>query len=90
MANAQHDQNHVPTLTAVLNTDGTTIVPVRANPANNRIRVSDGVAGSNNGLTNAKHDGNFVPTATAVSSADGTTIVTLYADSSGNLLMKSS
>jgi hypothetical protein len=89
MANASHDQNHVPTLIGVLNTDGLTVVPVKADPSEHTLKVSDGSSGSDNGPTNAKHDQNHVPTLVAVSSVDGITPVVVYADSSGNLLVKS-
>lgn len=89
MANASHDENHVPTLIAVLNSDGSTIVPIKADPTNHGLEVSDGTTGSDNGPTNAKHDQNHVSTLVAVSSADGVTPVVVYADSSGNLLVQS-
>lgn len=39
MPNAQHDQNHVPTLTAVSNADGVTIVALWADPVTHRLLV---------------------------------------------------
>ncbi len=39
MANAKHDGNHVPTLTAVANDDGTTVVPLYADPVTHRLLV---------------------------------------------------
>jgi len=39
MANAKHDQNHVATLTGVSNADGTTVVPIYADPTTHRLLV---------------------------------------------------
>lgn len=85
---AEHDENHVPTLTAVLSTDGTTVVALTENETNHRLKISDGTSGSDNGPTNAKHDSNDVPTIMAVSSADGVTPVVLYTDANGKILVQ--
>lgn len=82
-----HDQNSVPSLIAVLSTDGKTIIPLKA--TNNTLDVKLGTTGSNNGPTNALKDSNSVSTLVAVSSSDGVTVVPLYADSFGNLLINS-
>lgn len=89
MANAKLDQNHVPTWIAVLNTDGSTVVPVQMNPSNNRLKISDAMTGNDNGPTNAVHDENHVTTLVGVSSVDFTTPVVIYADSNGKLLVNS-
>ena len=89
MANAVIDGNRIPTLTAALNTDGTTVVCVKANATNSSLKVSDGTTGTDHGTTNAQRDGNHKPVLMAVSSADGVTPVEVYADSSGNLLIQS-
>ena len=89
MTNAKRDENSVPTIIGVLDTDGSTIVPIKINPVNNRLKVSDGTTGSDNGTTNAKRDENSVVAKIAVSSSDGKTPITLYVDSSGNLLIQS-
>lgn len=89
MANAKFDANHVPSLTGVLNSTGTSIVQVVADPNAHTLNISDSTGGSDNGPSNAMHDQNHVPTGVAFSSADGTTPVVLYADSSGNLLVNS-
>jgi hypothetical protein len=99
MANAKHDENHVPTLIAALNSDGATIVPVCANEATHSLCVVDDTTGSDHGPQNALHDGNFVPTLLAVSSTtatvggidyvQGVTPVVVYADSNGKLLIDS-
>ena len=88
MANAKHDENHVPTLTATLSTDGTTIVPIKVSAAN-KLKISDAMTGSDHGPTNAPHDQNHVPALMALSSADGVTPVAVYADANGNLLVDS-
>lgn len=89
MANALKDSNNVSAVTAVLNTDGTTIVRVQVNPSNHALKINDGNTGSDHGPTNALRDDNFVPTLIATSSADGLTPVVLYADSSGKILIQS-
>jgi hypothetical protein len=86
---AAKDQNFTNTLTCVLNSDGKTIVSVKVN-ASHRMKINNGVSGSDNGPANALKDSNDVPTLLAVSSVDGVTPVVVYADSSGNLLTKSS
>ncbi len=87
MTSAYRDENSVPTLIAGLNTNGTTIVRVKASPTTHGLDISDGTTGSDHGPTNAPRDENFVPALLAVSSADGVTPVVVYADSSGNLLV---
>lgn len=87
MANAKRDGNNVPTMLGVLNSDGTTITPVKINPANFGLKVDNNTTGSDLGPVRALHDDNFVPTKLAVSSADGTTPISLYVDSDGKLLI---
>lgn len=87
--NASKDENFVNTLTAVLNTDGTTVTRVQVNPVNHALKISDGTTGTNHGPSYALRDGNDVPTLLAASSVDGRTPVAVYCDSSGNLLIKS-
>lgn len=87
MANAKKDENHVSTLTGVLDSDGSTITLIKVDVNRNRLKVSDGTGGSDNGPTNAKMDENHIPTLIAVSSTDGTTPVVVYADSNGALLV---
>ncbi len=84
---AKRDQNNVPTLLAVLNTDGTTVGMVDANPATHSLAVNNNTTGSDSGPTRALRDENFVPTMLAVSSADGTTLIPLYVDADGKLLI---
>lgn len=89
MANASIDDNGQATLTAALNTNGTTIVRVKVNATNHGLKVSDDDTGSDHGPYRALHDENMRTTMFATSSVDGVTPVALYADSSGNLLIQS-
>lgn len=89
MANAERDENSVPTLIATLDSDGETIVKIKADPTDHSLAVSDNTTGSDYGPTNALRDENSVPVLMAVSSADGETPVAVYADSNGNLLIDS-
>lgn len=84
---APRDDNFVPALIATLNTDGKTIVPIKANPTTNFLKVSNGSSGSDNGPKVAPHDANMVPALLATSSTDGKSPVVVYADSNGNLLI---
>lgn len=89
MANAQRDQNNVPTLLGILASNGTTTVAVCADPNSNGLCVEDNTTGDDMGPANALRDQNSVPTLLAVSSADGVTPVTVYTDSDGYLLIDS-
>lgn len=89
MADAPRDANQVPGLLGVLNTDGITLVPIKANPTSHALNVSDGTIGTDNGPTNAKRDQNQATSIVATSSVDGVTPVIVYADSNGNLLIDS-
>lgn len=89
MANASLDENGVSTMTAALDSDGSTIVRIEADPTSHAVMVDDNTTGSDNGPTNALIDGNDRKTLMAVSYLDGVTPVPLYADSSGNLLIQS-
>lgn len=90
MANAPIDQNYVPSILAVLSTDGATVTPVAADPVTRALSVSDGTTGSDLGPDRALRDDNYVTTMTALSSVDGTSLVALYADADGRLLIQSS
>lgn len=89
MANAPRDNNFVPTLLATLNTDGATLIPVKADATTHGLSVDDASTGSDNGPTVAPRDENFIPALTAVSSADGVTPIVVYANSDGKLLVDS-
>lgn len=88
MSNAKIDENGRNTIIGLSDTDGSTIKPIYAK--NNKIQVSDGTTGSDNGgIGNAKMDENSRNTLTALSSDGSGTIVNLYVDSSNRILIKS-
>ena len=89
MSNAKIDENGVRTLLGALSTDGTTIVPVLANPGRHTLKINNATGGTDHGPKNAPRDQNNQPVLMAVSSVDGVTPVVVYADSSGNLLINS-
>lgn len=89
MANASRDQNFVTSILAVLDSDGKTVVPIRANPANNKLKALDNTTGSDQGPVNAVRDGNFVTSWIGVSNLDFTTPTVIYGDVNGNLLVDS-
>lgn len=87
---AKRDENRIPTLQAVLNTDGETPINLEVNVAsNNSLMVDNNTTGSDNGPADAKRDDNRIPVAMAVSEIDGVTPVVLYVNSSGELLIDS-
>lgn len=90
MSNAKRDQNNVPTLLGVSNSDGKTPVRIKVNQSYHALIAANGTAGTNIGPVNAERDENSVPTLLAVSSADGVTPVPVYADDSGRLLVDNS
>ncbi len=87
--NAYRDQNSVPTIIAGLETNGSTIVRVTADPATHALSVDDGTGGTDHGPTNDLRDENSVRAFMAVSSDDGVTPVVVYATSDGKLLINS-
>lgn len=90
MANAKRDQNNVPTLLAVLESDGETLIGVEVNPlTNNSLSVDDNTTGSDNGPSISPRDDNYIPAIMAVSSADGVTPIVVYATADGKLLIDS-
>lgn len=89
MSNASRDENNVPTMLGVLNTDGATLVPVQINISNHGLAINDNTTGTDLGPDHALRDGNFVTSLIGVSSVDGKTPVAVYADASGNLLIDS-
>lgn len=90
MANAYKDENGVSTIIGALNTDGSTIVRVLADPSTHVLNVNDGTTGTDYGPVNDLKDANGVNCLMAVSSVDGVTPVVLYVDSNGALLTDSS
>lgn len=89
MANAYRDENSIPTIIGIRNTDGSTITRIKANPTNHRMSISDGNTGTDHGPTNDARDENDVTCFMAVSSGDGQTPVVLYVNSSNQLLIQS-
>lgn len=89
MANAERDENNVSTLLGVLNTTGTSVVPVTVVAATNSLSTSITTSGTDFGPSNALRDENSVPTLMGVNSSDGVTPVVVYATSGGSLLIKS-
>lgn len=87
MTNAKRDENNVPAMLAVLNSDGQTVTPVKANPANKSLKVDNNTTGTDNGPAEALRDENFVTTLLVVSATDGETVVPLYVDADGKLLI---
>lgn len=83
------DENGRPTIIAVSNADGLTIVPIYAKPSNNKLYVHNGVGGTDygNNLGNAMLDENSVPVWTALSSDGDGSIVEVYADPATNRIL---
>lgn len=89
MAESKFDNNNIPTMTGVLNTDGATPTLVKADLTTHELLTSDNTTGSDFGADNAARDNNGIPVLMAVSDVDGSSIVPLYVDSDGNLLIDS-
>lgn len=89
MSNAALDSNGRQTLTALLNTNGTTVTRVKIKASTHGLQVSEGSSGSDNGGTKAGTDDNDRTSMFAVSNADGISPIALYVNSSGQLLIKS-
>jgi len=89
MANAERDDNNIPTLLGVLNSDGETTIKVKVNPSNHGFKVDNNTTGSDNGPSISPRDENFVPALMCVSSVDGVTPVVVYCDVDGALLIDS-
>ena len=87
--NVKRDNNQVPVISGVLDTDGETPTNIFATPSTNVLDVADDTSGSDFGISNAKRGDSGVPGLIAVSESDGVTPVQLYVDSSGNLLIDS-
>ena len=87
--NALKDKNNVSSLIGIAGENGTTILRMKANSKEHRLKANDATTGSDNGPSYALHDSNFVPTKIAVSDVDGVTPVPLYVDKNGRLLIDS-
>lgn len=88
MAETKHDDNQVPVVMGVLNTDGATPKRIYADPSTHVMQVSDGSSGSDAGKDLAARD-NGGNTTLIATDASGN-LINLYVDSSGNLLIKTS
>ncbi len=88
MSQAKRDQNFVPTILAVLNTDGVTPINVKVTDTH-FLQVDDDTTGTDQGRSIASRDENFVTTMLAVQSDDGVTPIELYVNSDGKLLVDS-
>lgn len=89
MAYAAKDQSGTNSLIGVLDSSGSLVIAVQANPSTHRLHVADTVPGANNGPTTSLKDGNFVSTLIGTSYVDGVTPVPIYCDVHGNLLVDS-
>ena len=90
MANAVRDNNQITTMLGTSNIDGSTPIPIYANPNNHGILGDDGATGSDLSGDNATRDDNCIPVLLAVSSDDGITPVAVYTDpATGELLIQS-
>ena len=86
MANALRDQNYIPAKLAVLNTDGTTLVPLKINQSNGGIKVNAADTVSFTMTPIDKRDQNSVPVM-MFEGTDGLTYPAV-ANASGELLIK--
>ena len=87
MSNAKHDGNFKPTWLALDSSNGTGKVPLKANPANNGLKIINAATGTDYG-NDFNTDDNHVPSIFALSNADGITLVSVYADATtGSLLI---
>ena len=89
MTQAKKDQNQIPVILGVLNTDGETPTPPTADPTTHALGTSNGTTGSDLSGDIASRDENGTTTMIVVSEVDGITPVELYVNSSGKLLIKS-
>ncbi len=91
MTNARLDENGRPTMIATLNSNGSSIVRITANPTNHGLSIDDNSTGSDNGNNSgiANLDENSKPVLTALSSSGDGALVEVYCDSSGKLLIDS-
>jgi hypothetical protein len=82
------DQNRIPVMMAVLDSDGKTLTNVQV--VGNAMSVDDNTTGSNNSTNvNSLRNENFKTALWATSSVDGITPVQLYCDVDGKLLINS-
>ena len=89
MSNAMHDQNNVPTLIAILDSDKKTISRVKANPIGQGLKINDATTANVLSFDAVPRDENSVPCMSVLSSAGDGSIVILQVNSSGELLVDS-
>lgn len=90
MANAVKDDNYIPTLIAVSDTDGSTPIRVRSDPTLKALLISNASTGSDLSGDRAYRDNNNITTMLVISESDGITPTPVYADAStGKLLVDS-
>lgn len=87
MTNAKIDGNSVPTILGVSMADGTTPLPVYANPSNHALKANLGGVGTVYATVNGPRDENSKVAFMAVSSVDGVTPVAVYIDPATNSLL---
>jgi len=86
MAEAKIDNNRIPTIQGVLNTDGVTPTNVKIDPSTHALFASDGSSGSDLGNDSAYRDNNGNPTLIATDVNNN--IIPLYVNSSGHLMIQ--
>ncbi len=75
-------------MSGILNTDGATPTPPKADPTTHAIQVHDAATGTVTARADAHRDNNSSPTLLAYAS-DGSGVVELAVNSTGQLLIKS-
>lgn len=90
MTNAKRDNNQIPVILGTSSSDGTTPIPIKADPSTHALLVNDRATGSDLSGDVALRDDNGVTTLLAVSETDGVTPVPIYADSSTGALLTDS
>jgi hypothetical protein len=86
MATINRDDNQVPVIAGVLNTDGITPTRIKIDPSTHVLQVSDGATGSDLGNDIAARDDNGNPVLIATDASNN--IIPLYVDSNGRLLIE--
>lgn len=81
------DENRIPTIQAVSNSDGITPLNVCADDTDHSLCVDDNTTGSDLGPANDVRDENRKVAFIAVSAVDGITPVPVYLDSATNKLL---
>lgn len=89
MTDAKRDNNQVPVMLGVLDSDGETPTMVKVVAATHVVCIDDNTTGSDNSRDDAYRDNNQVTTLLGVSEADGVTPVPIYVNSSNELLVDS-